>query len=69
MYDNKCWKLAGHFLEDYPSLSTKGNRKKLAQTIQDAIEDWMEENLENPKRGRSREMELYCVLVNDRLRS
>jgi len=38
-YDADCEDLAESFLAEYPH--TKLDSAKLAQTIQDAIEDWM----------------------------
>ena len=39
-YDTKCWELAEYFLEDEKRVTEK-IRTKLAQTIQDAIEDFL----------------------------
>ena len=39
-YDEKCYELAEYFL---PKVGAEG-RAQLAQTIQDAIEDWLSEN-------------------------
>jgi hypothetical protein len=39
MYDVKCGELAEHFLADHPAPGPRLT-KELAQTIQDAIEDW-----------------------------
>jgi hypothetical protein len=41
MYDDKCYKLASDFLEDYPQLNTEQNRSKLAEEIQTLIEDFI----------------------------
>jgi hypothetical protein len=41
MFDTKCYQLAQDFLEDEPELNNKANAGKLAQVIQDAIEDWI----------------------------
>ena len=40
-YDPKCYDLAAAFLEDEPELATEKNKCKLAQHIQDTIEDWI----------------------------
>ncbi len=56
MFDPKCLELAGAFLEDYPSLDTAVNAEKIAQAIQDAIEeafDELEELAVGPPRGES----------------
>lgn len=45
-YDEQCFELAEYFL---PS-GTQEERSKLAQTIQDAIEDWLQER-ERAARG------------------
>ena len=56
-YDRKCWLLAGAFLDDEHDLNTdKGNTHKLAQAIQDTIEDWMSEAREETKRKAEQEM-------------
>lgn len=39
-YDTKCYDLAAAFLDDEPHLKPKIG--SLAQTIQNAIEDWIE---------------------------
>lgn len=41
-YDTKCHDLACHFLEDEPKLNSEHKRSALAQTIQTAIEEWIE---------------------------
>ena len=41
-FDSKCYDLAEHFLSDEPALQSERNRNRLAQAIQDAIEDWIE---------------------------
>lgn len=38
-YDTKCFNLAEGFLSDEPDLDTERNRRRLATTIQRAIED------------------------------
>jgi hypothetical protein len=43
-YDVKCEELAKAFLDDEPELESDSNIMSLAQTIQDAIEDWIEEH-------------------------
>ena len=41
-YDPRCFELAGVFLEDESEeLKTPEKQDLLAQTIQDAIEDWL----------------------------
>lgn len=40
-YDARCEELAGHFLSD--EAHDDEDVQKLAQTIQDAIEDWLRE--------------------------
>ncbi len=43
MFDEKCYELAGAFLEDEPaSIQTEEHRNALAQVIQDAIEQELE---------------------------
>ena len=44
-YDPACETLADHFLVDYPTVHPEA-RKDLAQTIQEAVEDWCAEHLE-----------------------
>lgn len=39
-YDPACYDLAAHFISDHPELERL--RDKLAQHIQDAIEEWIE---------------------------
>lgn len=39
MYDRACYDLAVIFLSDEDEIDTEENRKELAQTIQEAIED------------------------------
>ena len=46
-YDTKCYDLADAFLEDEPALRTEPNRKKLAQEIQTAIENWIKDARDN----------------------
>lgn len=41
-YDTKCYDLAAAFLEDEPTLQTENKKSALAQTIQTAIEDWIQ---------------------------
>jgi hypothetical protein len=45
-HDNRCYDLAEHFLlsAGSPVENTEGKRSKLAQHIQDAIEDWLGSN-------------------------
>jgi lauroyl/myristoyl acyltransferase len=45
-YDPKCEELARHFLPDAPVPSE--DIQNLAQTIQDAIEDWLQPYPEEP---------------------
>lgn len=40
-YDTKCYDLADAFLADEPTLQSENKKRALAQTIQDAIEDWI----------------------------
>jgi hypothetical protein len=40
-YDRKCFDLAMDFLEDHPDLDKQVHAHKLAQTIQAAIEDYL----------------------------
>ena len=41
-YDKKCWRLAKDFLDDEHDLNIdKRDTHELAQTIQDAIEEWI----------------------------
>ena len=42
-FDPECYELAAAFMEDHPERDTPENRQKLAQTIQDAIEEWFTE--------------------------
>jgi hypothetical protein len=42
VFDPDCYELSQKFLADEPKLDTPVNREKLAQTIQDAIEDWLQ---------------------------
>jgi hypothetical protein len=39
-YDVKCGDLAEYFLSDHKNIDTADSRESLAQTIQDAIENW-----------------------------
>lgn len=41
-YDSKCYALAEAFLEDELTLQHEHKKAALAQTIQTAIEDWIE---------------------------
>jgi hypothetical protein len=41
MYDTKCWNLAEDFLDDSDKPHTPEDTRQLAQTIQDAIENWL----------------------------
>ena len=43
MYDDKCYGLAQSFLSDYPAHNTELNRDRLAQEIQQAIENFFAE--------------------------
>lgn len=45
MYDPKCQELARWFLSDCRNVQP-GDSGRLAQAIQDAIEDWVEDNFE-----------------------
>jgi hypothetical protein len=45
-YDTKCHELAEHFLGDHPYLNDKGHVEELAETIQQAIEDWIKSSEE-----------------------
>jgi hypothetical protein len=38
-YDQKCYDLAEAFLDDTPEINTTANTERLAQLIQDTIED------------------------------
>jgi hypothetical protein len=40
-YDPRCYDLAEVFLADEPALQTEHKKSALAQTIQEAIEDWI----------------------------
>lgn len=46
-YDTTVADLADHFLQDEPNLNTKEGRHDLACTIQQAIEDWFEDQRRN----------------------
>jgi len=48
MYDEKCYELAELFLKDHPHLDNETNKDELAQVIQTAIEDFLDE-IENPE--------------------
>ena len=41
-YDSRCYDLAEVFLADEPALQTENKKAALAQTIQEAIETWIE---------------------------
>jgi len=41
-YDQKCYDLAESFLEDEPALNNEENRNELAESIQSAIEDFID---------------------------
>ncbi len=45
MYDAKCEELAEYFLTGEKAVKSR-DVTELAQTIQDAIEDWLEQNRE-----------------------
>lgn len=47
-YDSNCYDLAEHFLADEPALNTERNKKRVAQHIQDTIEDWIAYEREDP---------------------
>lgn len=40
-FDSKCYYLAKYFLEDEDDAASETEACNLAQTIQDAIEDWI----------------------------
>ena len=42
-YDTKCYDLAAAFLEDEDGINSRRQVDNLAQTIQTAIENWIEE--------------------------
>jgi hypothetical protein len=43
MYDSKCFELAEHFIDDLQALPEDESRvRRLAQAIQDAVEDFLE---------------------------
>jgi hypothetical protein len=46
-YDQKCLDLAILFLSDNPDIDTPHNRDELAQAIQRAIEEWIENERES----------------------
>ena len=48
-YDQKCYALAEHFLQDEPGLNSEAGRADLAMAIQQSVEDWF---FANPKIGR-----------------
>lgn len=42
-FDPKCYDLAEHFLSDEePPIQSDENKRRLAQTIQNEIENWIE---------------------------
>ena len=47
-FDPDCCDLAEHFLSDEPALNTERNKKRLAQHIQDTVEDWIAYEREDP---------------------
>lgn len=47
-FDEKCFDLAGLFLGDEPALFSERNKRRLAQAIQDTIEDWIATEKEEP---------------------
>ena len=47
-YDSKCFALAEHFLADEANV-TDEHKRKLAQYIQTAIEDWLGYDPDAPK--------------------
>lgn len=49
-YDTKCHDLAEVFLKDEPSLQSAHKKRALAQTIQDAIEDWIKWERDHTRR-------------------
>jgi len=46
-YDEKCHELALAFLSDYPHINTDSMADKLAQEIQERIEDFIKSKLDN----------------------
>jgi len=44
MFDDSCIQLAGDFLSDTQAGPTPERLASLAQAIQDAVEEWLEEN-------------------------
>jgi hypothetical protein len=49
-FDEKCYELAKEFLSDDPDLNNEVNRDKLAQSIQDTIEDEIADLRAHPAR-------------------
>jgi len=48
-YDSRCLELARVFIGDEPMLQKPGNAERLAQEIQDRIEDWIREQKRDAK--------------------
>lgn len=48
-YDSRCFDLAEHFLQDV-NKPTEFEKADLAQVIQNAIDDWMAENIGQMRR-------------------
>lgn len=46
-YDPACYDVAKAFLEDSPAIDSEPMRERLAQTIQDTIEDFIEQEAED----------------------
>lgn len=46
-YDSECERLAEHFLADFSGIYPLAV-KDLAQTIQEAVEDWLRPHIEGP---------------------
>lgn len=44
-YDDKCWDLAGDFLAGETDLATETNRRRLAQRIQDTVEEFISQEV------------------------
>ena len=40
-YDSRCHDIAEAFLEDEPAMKSARNVRRLAQCVQDSIEDWI----------------------------
>lgn len=46
-FDPKCYDLAEDFLDDESFINTEHHRRNLAGTIQQAIEDWLDDQRGN----------------------